>query len=142
MTDEQDEPQPDHVVEPHTLTPVTPNLAFLQQVYADLLHRGIDPSGQATWTGLLNSGVSRSTVVYMIETSTSQEYQTDEVNQAYKLLLHRIADPSGVRTGLYITSTFGLQAEYAFIAGSPEYLQNRGGGAVSAWLTAIYFGRI
>jgi uncharacterized repeat protein (TIGR03803 family) len=119
--------------------PVTnPNLAFLQQVYADLLHRGIDPSGQATWTGLLNSGVPRPMVVYMIETSTSQEYQTDEVKQSYELLLHRNADPSGMRTGLYIISTFGLQAEDAFIAGSPEYLQDRGGGSISGWLTAIY----
>jgi hypothetical protein len=114
------------------------NLVFLQQVYKDLLHRSVDPGGQTAWVALLNAGVPRTTVVTDIETSPSGEYQTDEVNQAYELLLHRPADPSGLQTGLYIVSHFSLQAEYAFIAGSQEYRQNRGGGTIDGWLNAIY----
>jgi hypothetical protein len=114
------------------------SLAFLQQVYGDLLHRAVDPSGQAAWLSLLVAGVPRPTVIYDIETSSSGEYQTVEINQAYELLLHRPADPSGLQIGLSVLSTFGLQAEYAFIAGSAEYLQNRGGGAINGWLNAIY----
>jgi hypothetical protein len=114
------------------------NVAFLQEVYNDLLHRALDPSGQTAWGALLNAGVTRTTVVYDIETNASEEYQTDEVNQAYGLLLHRPADPSGLQTGLHTVSTLGLQAEYAFIAGSPEYRLNRGGGTINGWLNAVY----
>jgi len=114
------------------------NVAFLQQVYTDLLHRGVDPSAQTTWVALLNAGVPRATVVYDIETNPSAEYQTDLVNQAYESLLHRPADPSGLQTGLAVVSTLGLQAEYALIAGSPEYRQNRGGGTINGWLNAVY----
>jgi hypothetical protein len=32
----------------------------------------------------------------------------------------------------------GLQAEYALIAGSPEYRQNRGGSTINGWLNAVY----
>jgi uncharacterized repeat protein (TIGR03803 family) len=119
--------------------PVTnANLAFLQQAYADLLHRELDPSGQANWMGLLDAGTPRSTIIYDIETSSSQEYQSDEVNQAYELLLHRAADPTGLRAGLFMIANFGLQAECASIAGSAEYQQNRGGGTIDGWLTAMY----
>jgi hypothetical protein len=114
------------------------NTVFLQQVYQDLLHRSVDPGGQTAWVALLDAGVPRATVVADIETSPSEEYQTGEVNQAYELLLHRPADPSGLQTGLYVISTFGLQVEYAFIAGSQEYRQNRGGGTINGWLNAIY----
>jgi Domain of unknown function (DUF4214) len=116
----------------------TPNAAFLQQVYLDLLGRAIDSSGMAGWGQVLDQGVSRSVVVLEIETCSTQEYQTRMVNLAYELLLRRPVDPSGLQTGLNVLGSFGLGAEYAFIAGSQEYQQQRSGGAPSGWLSAIY----
>jgi hypothetical protein len=39
---------------------------------------------------------------------------------------------------LHVLATLGLQAEYAFIAGSQEYQQSRGGSTTGGWINAIY----
>jgi hypothetical protein len=114
------------------------NLAFLQRVYHDLLGRGLDPVGQAGWLGFLNAGVSRTQVVYDIETCATEEYQTDEINKAYMQLLGRAVDASGLQSGLYVLAHWGLETEYEFIASQQEYFQNRGGGNIDTWLTAVY----
>jgi hypothetical protein len=80
--------------------------------------------------------VPRAQIVLDIENSL--EYRTDEIDIAYQQLLHRAPDPSGLQTGLSMLANFGLQAEWAFIAGSPEFLASRGGGTISGWLNAIY----
>jgi hypothetical protein len=109
--------------------------AIVNQFYLDLLQRPAEPAGLAFWTGLLNQGVAPSQIVLGIEQSL--EFRTDEINKVYEQLLGRLVDPSGLQTGLYVLATFGLEAELAFVASSPEFFE-QAGGTIDGWLTAIY----
>jgi hypothetical protein len=105
---------------------VSAGQAWLDRVYRDLLNRPVDPVGQSAWTGLLNQGVSRQTVVAMIEQSV--EYRTDEVEKLYQQLLNRNADPQGLNgfvNALGSGATI-LQIEAAMVD-SPEFFQDAGG---------------
>jgi hypothetical protein len=116
--------------------PGNPNQSWLSQVYADLLHRPLDPSGLATWGTLLNQGVSRTQVVQFIQSSL--EYRTNIVEELYSSLLHRPADASGLNA---FTSFLGeggtAQQVEAAILGSAEYFQIHG-GSNSGFLSAVY----
>jgi uncharacterized repeat protein (TIGR01451 family) len=67
--------------------------SFVNGLYQDVLGRGADPSGMATFTGLLQSGVSRSTVA--ADLLNSPEALGDVVNRLYLEILGRPADPLG-----------------------------------------------
>jgi sugar lactone lactonase YvrE len=116
--------------------PGNPNESWLSQAYADLLHRPLDPSGLATWSSLLNQGMSRTQVVQLIQSSL--EYRTDVVEELYSSLLHRPADAFGLNT---FTSFLGkggtVQQVEAAILGSAEYFQLHG-GSNSGFLSAVY----
>jgi hypothetical protein len=109
--------------------------AIVNQIYLDLLQRPADAAGLAFWTDLLNRGVAPSQIVLGIEQSL--EFRTDEINKVYEQLLGRPVDPSGLQTGLYVLATFGLEAELAFVASSPEFFEHAE-GTIDGWLTAIY----
>jgi sugar lactone lactonase YvrE len=113
-----------------------PNQNWLMQVYADLFRRALDPSGLASWSTLLNQGVSRTQVVLLIEASL--EYRTDVVDALYAQLLHRPADASGLSAFTAFLGNGGtaLQVEAA-ILGSLEYFQLHG-GTNDGFLTAVY----
>jgi len=120
------------------------NQSFIYQVYLDLLHRQVDPSGMPFWSGELDQGVSRAQVVQSIENSL--EYRTDQVEDLYQSYLGRSADPSGLASSLnlLLTASSYLPSQVLYlqlqanILGSAEYYQNRSGGTNSGFLSALY----
>ena len=62
---------------------------FVSALYQDLLHRTVDPSGLATFTGQLATGTARSTVAE--ELLTSAEYRSDLIN----FVLRGVSRPAG-----------------------------------------------
>ncbi len=77
----------------------TPNERFISEVYRDLLGRPVDAGGLATWSGLLDQGVSRLQVVTLIEHDPGHTNSLgSEVTAACKaILLHRDPDPGGFK---------------------------------------------
>lgn len=74
----------------------TPNQGFMVQAYLHLLDRAIDPQGLAYWSGLLDQGHSRQTVVQAIQ--ASPEYRAVLVHRTYRALFGRAADQQGLAT--------------------------------------------
>jgi hypothetical protein len=115
----------------------TPNQRFVSEFYHDLLGRPVDPSGLATFAGMLDSGTPRQTVIQIIEHSL--EYKTKQVRDLYNRYLHRAADDSGLTTGLAFLAKGGTVEQLsAFLVGSQEYFQTRGGGTNQGFLNALY----
>jgi len=120
------------------------NQSFVYQLYADLLHRRVDPSGMLYFSGALAQGASRTQVVQGIE--SSQEYRTDEVNSLYQAYLGRDVDPSGLSFAFSLLSgtplVLGSQNVFlqlqADILGSTEFYQTQGGGTNAGFLAAVY----
>jgi hypothetical protein len=121
-----------------SLQPLNLKQALVIQMYQTLLNRGIDPTGLASWTYLLDTGSTAQQVATGI--ISSSEYRTDVVQGLYQKLLHRAADPSGLNTFTQLLQTNGGSAEQvaALIAGSAEYFQQRAGGTNDGFLNAIY----
>jgi uncharacterized repeat protein (TIGR03803 family) len=116
--------------------PATPNQKWLSQVYADLFNRALDPSGLATWSNLLNQGVSRAQVVADIQHGL--EYRTDVVQALYHKLLQRAADASGLDSFTSFLGNGGTAEQVeATIIGSAEYFQLHGGTNAS-FLSGVY----
>jgi hypothetical protein len=114
----------------------TPTERFVQEVYRDLLGRGLDPTGDAIWVGLLNGGASRAQVALDIE--RSPERRRNEVQALYLTLLNRFADDATVANATFFLNTGGtLDQVRAVIAGSPEYFDKHG-GSNDAFVTAVY----
>jgi hypothetical protein len=115
----------------------TANQRLVSELYRDLLGRKVDLIGLAAWSGLLDSGVSRSQVALDIE--GSGEYRKRVVDNLYQQYLHRPADPTG--EAIFVNDLqIGVTVEQvaAAIAGSPEYFQTRGGGTNTGFLDALY----
>jgi len=93
---------------------------FVTALYADLLGRGPDAGGLASWVGAVNAGVSRGAVVAGF--LYSNEGETHFVEGEYAVLLDRAADPGGLSTWV---SALAHGASYeqviAGIMGSPEF---------------------
>src|SRR5262249_59513060 len=100
----------------------------------DVLHREADPGGLAFFSSALDNGqANRSMVALAIQ--SSPEYQTNEVQSLYQLLLHRPADPTGLATFTSFLAVGGtLEQAEAIVAGSSEYLQTRAGGSNDSYL--------
>jgi hypothetical protein len=115
--------------------PVAP-MGWLDRVYRDLLHRAVDPVGQAGWTGLLNQGISPQLIIDMIEQSV--EYRTDVIQSLYQQLLNRSADAGGLSNYLndLASGMTILQIEAGFL-GSAEFFQDAG-GTNQGFLNALY----
>jgi uncharacterized membrane protein len=130
-------PTPTPTPSPSNPTPV--HRTWLEQVYDDLFHRGVDSSGLATWTGFLNQGLSRTQVAMLIEISPpGHENYTDEVQALYQTLLHRAADPVGLGNSVAFLVAGGTVEQLgAFIAGSAEYAA-RNGSSNDGFLGGLY----
>jgi autotransporter-associated beta strand protein len=123
---------------PLVFTVLTPNQAFVAQVYRDTLAREVDAGGLATWSGLLDRGqLTLAQLVSSIE--TSQEYRGDVIDATYVHYLHRHADQGGLGTFLRAMAG-GMTDEQvaASLIGSPEYFNVRGGATVTGFLTALF----
>jgi uncharacterized delta-60 repeat protein len=70
------------------------NAGFLNAIYADILGRTIDQSGQKTFSAQLAQGVSRVQIAHDLFSST--EYLTDLVDSFYSIYLQRQADAAGL----------------------------------------------
>src|SRR5579871_4992061 len=115
----------------------TPDERFVAQLYLSLLLRPVDAGGLASWTTLLDQGVSRTQVAWSIE--QSQEWRSNQVEALYQQFLHRDADASGRTTYITFLGTGGtLQQLRAILTSSREYLQVRGGETTDGFLTALY----
>src|SRR5262249_51936870 len=100
---------------------------YVAQLYLDVLQRPVDPTGLVFWTGLLDSGATRSQVTAGL--LRSGEYYILVVQGEYQRLLHRPADPTGLVIFVRFLGTGGtLEQLQTIIAGSGEYFQTRGGG--------------
>src|SRR5262249_32258830 len=114
----------------------TPTERFVQEVYRDLLGRGLDPVGDAIWVGQLNQGASRAQVALDIERSPDR--RRNEVQALFLTLLNRFADDATVANDTFFLNTGGtLDQVRAAIAGSPEYFDKHG-GSNDAFVTAAY----
>jgi hypothetical protein len=129
-------------VGPSTSPPLTQAVGtvsqrFVAQVYRDLLHRPVDPTGLGAFTNALSEGATDSQVVLVIE--GSEEYRAVVVRDMYKTLLHRDADAGGLNSFVAFLGSGGtVEQVQAIIAGSAEYLQQRGGGGNDGFLSALY----
>jgi hypothetical protein len=112
------------------------NEAFVEKVYADLLHRAPDEGGLVGWTANLDKGMSRVQIVGSIETSA--EYQNLEVQALYATLLHRPADAGGLAgfSGFLAGGGSIGQVEARMLASS-EYFQDAGATA-TGFVAALY----
>jgi uncharacterized protein (TIGR03118 family) len=116
--------------------PLTPNQHLLAKFYRDLLGRTVDPSGQASWGGMLDQGVPPMLVALGIE--RSQEFRLDEVEQLYSRYLHRPADPGGAAFDVSFLEAGGsIEALAVDMISSPEYLQLRAGGTTEGFFNAL-----
>jgi hypothetical protein len=100
------------------------NTSYVVSLYADLLDRdvlGSDP-GVAYWAGLLDFGVSRTSVARAIQ-NASTEYYGNIVEFTYQRYLDRTADIGGY--GYFVdgwrSKAFTLELVTAVIVGSSEY---------------------
>jgi hypothetical protein len=93
---------------------------FLTAVYADVLNRSVDPSGQQTWGMELADGVPRASVAMAI--LSSQEAEMDLVSAMYVKYLRRAADPAGLKNFTQALQNGATDEQVLVdIVGSDEY---------------------
>ncbi|HWB08934.1 MAG TPA: DUF4214 domain-containing protein [Pirellulales bacterium] len=116
----------------------TPNEYYVAKLYEDILKRFVDGGGLMFWSGLLDRGVPRSTVVS--EMVGSDEYLANFViNPAYEKYLGRAADPSGTQYWLGRIHAGLTDAQLAAsLAGSLEFYMTAGGGTNVGFVDALY----
>jgi hypothetical protein len=125
-----------------TVAPASPDRRFVNQVYNDVLLRSADSAALGWVTALDQRRIDRTHVALAFTSST--EYLTDRVQDAYLAHLGRYADPAGLSYWIGIIRGGGTfeQLDVSFL-GSPEYFAGAGGTA-DAFLDALYwdvFGR-
>ena len=109
----------------------------VRALYADVLGRGVDPSGMATWTAYIErtqdpAGLARQIV-------TSRERMENLVAAQYLLALNRAPEPEGLDHWVaWLAAGRGVYDLQIGIYGSPESLQALGGGDVSTWVGGLY----
>src|SRR5665648_949641 len=98
----------------------------VRALYRDVLGRGVDPSGLATWTNyVLNNGSPRDLVTRL---ATSRERMNKLVAAQYRLALLREPEPGGLETWVHhLESGHGVYDLQIGIYGSAESLQKLGG---------------
>lgn len=128
--------------------------AVVSALYQDLLGRGTDPGGLATWSAVLQGGTSQSALVQAL--TRSDEYINLRVAKAYREVLGREPEPAGARDWLLAVRSgpatvddvqlrFYDSAEYFAISGGTDegYVRRlyqtmlrrpAGAGEVSMWV--------
>jgi Domain of unknown function (DUF4214) len=103
------------------------NLSWLTALYQEAFGRGLDPSGQQTYLGLLASGMSRAQIASILQ--NSGDGLNVRVNELYQRYLGRAADTNGIAT--YVETVINLKLpEELIIAGinSSTELQSQANG--------------
>jgi len=112
-------------------------LYYVQNLYADLLSRPLDATGQATFVGGLDNGqMTRGQIVQ--DLLTSNEYRSAVVQNLYESYLHRAADPSSlIGFSTLLANGSSDESIAALLAGSTEFF-NDNGGTNAGFLNALY----
>lgn len=111
--------------------------AVVQALYADILGRGVDSAGLATWTAQIQSTGNASSTASAL--SYSDERLTVFVAEQYSNALHREPEAAGVAywVGL-LQSGWAVPDLQAGVYGSDESLLSLGQGDVLRWVAAMY----
>jgi hypothetical protein len=113
------------------------NQSFVCRLYGDLLFRIPDQGGMSFFQKQLGGGINRPALVMAAE--ASPEYEANLVQGVYGALLGRKASATELSSGRALLSGGGsFEQLEASVLGSPEYLQNRGGGTNAGFLSAVY----
>jgi len=123
---------------PSSPPPVTPNQAFVAQLFLDLLGRQPGPDELSQLAGALDSGqLTRAGTATAILSST--EYLADIVQGDYRQLLGRDADSQGLADDVAALQ-MGASDESvrAAIIGSDEYYNGPGGGTDIGFVRRVY----
>lgn len=126
-----------NTVAPPTPSVTAPNEHYVAALYEVLLGRQVDPVGLAYWTGLLDKGVTRLTVVMQIE--NTQEFRIQTIREIYVTYLNRQPDQAGLAFWLgFVNSGAILEQVQVGILASEEYFQTQGGGTNAGYVNALY----
>ncbi|QAY63407.1 DUF4214 domain-containing protein [Xylanimonas allomyrinae] len=109
---------------------------IVKKLYADLLGREVDPSGLATWTNDLRAGRSQSELVRTLTSST--EYRTLRVVQAYREVLRREPDPHYVDWVRWIQEGVYTVDEVQFVFYRTEEFYLQGGANPTDYVKHMY----
>ncbi len=114
----------------------TPSKQYVDAVYSLVLGRAPDVTGLDYWSGQLDLGVPRSTLINLIDHSA--EYFGTIIQPAYLQFLGRAADQNGLAywTNRLIDGLTDEQLEADFI-GSAEFYQ-KAGATDKGWVDALY----
>jgi uncharacterized protein (TIGR03118 family) len=116
--------------------PGTANQRWVNEQYNDLLGRSADPGGLAYWSGQVDAGASRASVVTAL--TLSQEYRQDEVQAVFERYLHRAADTGAVTSFTPFLQNHTEEQLSTIVAGSPEFFRVQGGGTDDGFLDALF----
>lgn len=109
----------------------------VRALYQDVLGRGVDASGLATWTEYIQRTGDAAGLVRQI--ATSRERMVNLVAAQYRKALNRGPEPEGrdhwVR---HLEAGWGVYDLQVAIYGSPEALQTLGRGDVRTWVGELY----
>jgi hypothetical protein len=122
--------------------------AFVDRLYANVLHRPADPSGEQYWISQLNSGTTRAQV--LVGFSNSVEYRVDtlgsigdphvaEADRLYQMAFNRSPDSPGLTywTGQLDSGATPLQVAQGFVD-SAEFAQVFAGVDNTGFVDALY----
>ncbi len=114
------------------------NLAFVNKIYQDLLHRAADaPSLQSFSDALDRNLLTRTQEVLFIE--ASPEGLTDQVGALYQQFLGRAPDAAGLVNFVnYLAAGGSVEGAEAALIGSPEFFQKNGVTSNDQFATAVY----
>jgi len=113
------------------------NRRFVNQLYNDILGRAAD-DGAAAWAAALDQQkITRTQVALALTSST--EYLTNQIDNAYLTHLGREADSGGLAFWLgYIRRGATFEDLEVSFLGTPEYYTNSG-GTPDGFVSALYF---
>ena len=118
---------------------ISPNSAYVQTVFRNLLGRTVDPGGLAYWTGVLDSGVPRSTVSWALVNST--EYRANVISGMYRTFLNRNTDTAGLNYWVgQVANGMTFEQFQSLLLGSDEYfgLAAKGKGNNTDFVKSMY----
>ncbi|GAA3802539.1 N-acetylmuramoyl-L-alanine amidase [Cellulomonas soli] len=100
---------------------------LVRSLYHDMLNRGPDPTGLATWSALIMAGQPASTLGDGI--ARSREYVERKVTEAYAQILGRAPDGAGfeVQVQAIMNGVFRVEDLRGQLIASPEYYAQAGG---------------
>jgi hypothetical protein len=118
----------------------TPNEVWVESIYADLLHRAVDPTAFGTLTDRLEADVPRTTIAAAV--TASPEYAEHTFRELFSTLLHDNSPPqAGVVEGTqYLLDPVHTPTELraVFLSSDAYVAIHRAAGNPGAWVDAVF----